>query len=343
MAFLFKRNLRTSNEIVRQLLDQVIKLDTSYGSEKKKAQDEVTRHLLTLKTFINGDTNALTDSAQSFNESIAHLCQEIFSVDLIYNLIIHLSDIDFDSRKIVMTLFSFLLKQKASNKLITVEYISRNPKIIQALMQGPQNLEVSLNIGLMLRDAIKNEQLASMVLTSQSFWSYFDYVDSDSFEVASDAFSTLNVLLREHTSVVSNFFSSNDNTEKFIENMNGLITNGNYITRRESARLLAELMMVKLNYNMMTKYVNDVENLKVIMLLLGDKSKNIQVEGFNVFKIFVANPKKEKAIADILVKNREKLLEFLQNLNKERNDDLFVAEKEYIIQQIESLPKIVTT
>ncbi|TID29210.1 hypothetical protein CANINC_002095 [Pichia inconspicua] len=343
MAFLFKRSTKTTSDTVKQLNEQILKLETSYGSEKKKAQDDITRHLVTIKMFINGDAHTFTDSAQSFHESTTHLCQEVINADLIYNLIVHLVDIEFDSRKIVMTLFNFLLGQRVSNKLITVEYLLKNPKVIYALMQGPQSMEVSLNMGIMLRDALKYEQLASMIMSTQSFWPYFRFVDSECFEIATDAFATLNDLFREHPNVVSTFFSSDSNTQKFIDNINSLILNGNYVTKRESTKLLADLMMVKLNYNMMTRYVNDVENLKVIMLLLGDKSKNIQIEGFNVFKIFVANPKKEKAIVDILVKNREKLLEFLFSLNKERGDDLFIAEKDYIIQQVESLPKIVST
>lgn len=344
MAFLFKRSTKTTSDTVRQLNEQVTKLDAlSYGSDKKKAQDDITRHLAALKMFINGDVHAFTDPAQSLNESIAHLCQEVINTDLIYNLIVHLAEIEFDSRKTVMSLFTFLLGQKVSNKLITVEYLLKNPKIIYALMQGPEKVEVSLNMGLMLRDAIKYEQVASLILSTQSFWPYFNYVDSESFEIATDAFATLNDLFREHPDVVSTFFCNDDNTQKFIDNINNLIMRGNYITKRESTKLLADLMMVKLNYNLMTNYVNEVENLKVIMLLLGDKSKNIQIEGFNVFKIFVANPRKEKTIVDILVKNRDKLLEFLYSLNKERGDDLFLAEKDYIIQQVESLPKIVAT
>lgn len=343
MAFLFKRNPKTSTDLVRQLNDQVVKLDASYGSEKKKVQDEITRHLLTLKTFINGDPNILFDSTTSLSESTGQLCQDIINADLLYHLVVHLPDIEFDSRKIVQTLFHFLLNQKVSNKFITIDHILKHPKLLQVLIQGPENHEVSLNMGLMLRDSIRNKQLASAFLNNQSFWTYFEYVSSESFEITTDAFSTLNFALREHPSIVSVFFSNEENTDRFVSKINKLIMQGNYITRRESTKLLADLMMVKLNYSMMTSYVNDVENLKVIMLLLGDKSKNIQVEGFNVFKIFVANPKKEKSIIDILVKNREKLLEFLENLNKERNDDLFVAEKDYIIQQIEALPKIVPT
>lgn len=36
----------------------------------------------------------------------------------------------------------------------------------------------------------------------------------------------------------------------------------------------------------MTKYIADAENLKLMMNLLRDKSRNIQFEAFHVFKVF---------------------------------------------------------
>lgn len=344
MSFLFKRSPKTLNDLVRILNEQLSKLDVSNGSEKKKAQDEVARHLLTIKSIINGEDVLSTDtSSGSQQDHIAQLYNEFYSTDVIYNLIMCLPDIDFDSRKIVVLLFISFLRNKVGNRLVTIDYLLNKHKIIVALMRGPELPEISLNIGAMLREAIKFEPIARSILYDPLFWKYFIYVNSESFEVSTDAFSTLHDILTYHTKLVGTFFSVNSNVEKFIVMINKLITNGDYITKRESIKLLADMIMVKLNYNLMTKYVNDVENLKIIMLLLGDKSKNIQLEGFNVFKVFVANPKKEKAVIDILAKNRTKLLEFLENFNKERNDELFVAEKEYIIQQIQGLPKIVSS
>ncbi len=68
----------------------------------------------------------------------------------------------------------------------------------------------------------------------------------------------------------------------------------------------------------MTRYISDQENLKLMMNMLRDKSKNIQFEAFHVFKVFVANPNKARSILDILVKNKEKLIAFLSNFHNEK-------------------------
>lgn len=48
-----------------------------------------------------------------------------------------------------------------------------------------------------------------------------------------------------------------------------------------------------------------------MMIMLKERSRNIQFEAFHVFKVFVANPNKPKPILDILLRNRDKLVDFL--------------------------------
>lgn len=72
--------------------------------------------------------------------------------------------------------------------------------------------------------------------------------------------------------------------------------------------------------------------------MLKEKSRNIQFEAFHVFKVFVANPNKPRPIAEILLRNREKLVEFLLQFHTERTDDeQFNDEKAYLIKQIQEM------
>lgn len=77
-------------------------------------------------------------------------------------------------------------------------------------------------------------------------------------------------------------------------------------------------MLDKANYNIMTKYISSVDNLKLMMNLLKDKSRNIQFEAFHVFKVFVANPNKPQPVSEILQRNQEKLLKFLREFQNDR-------------------------
>ena len=56
------------------------------------------------------------------------------------------------------------------------------------------------------------------------------------------------------------------------------------------------------------------------------------------FQIFVANPNKPQPILDILLRNKEKLVEFLSRFHTERSEDeQFNDEKSYLIKQIKEL------
>lgn len=111
----------------------------------------------------------------------------------------------------------------------------------------------------------------------------------------------------------------------------------------------------------MTKYISSADNLKLMMNLLRDKSRNIQFEAFHVFKVFVANPHKTRPIVDILVKNQDKLIHFLGNFHNDRQgtvkkknchfiyyftknyiseDEQFNDEKAFLIKQIQELQPI---
>ena len=86
------------------------------------------------------------------------------------------------------------------------------------------------------------------------------------------------------------------------------------------------------------RYISDPENLKIMMNMLRDPSKNIQFEAFHVFKVFVANPNKSKPIMDILLRNQSKLVGFLEKFHESRaEDEQFADEKSYLIKQIKEL------
>ena len=51
----------------------------------------------------------------------------------------------------------------------------------------------------------------------------------------------------------------------------------------------------------------------------------------------MANPNKTKPILDIIMKNQQKLVEFLSNFHNDRSDDeQFNEEKAYLIKQVTS-------
>ena len=55
--------------------------------------------------------------------------------------------------------------------------------------------------------------------------------------------------------------------------------------RPDCCQLLGELLLDRHNFTIMTRYISNPDNLKLMMNMLREKSRNIQFEAFHVFKV----------------------------------------------------------
>lgn len=333
MAFLFRKNPKTPPDLVRALNEQLGKLEA--GSDNKKYQEECGRFLRQIRLMIYGD-----DENEPQQEQIQHLEREIYSTDTLYHLVAALKALDFDSRKDVFILFLSLLRRQEGGASWGVDYLlKRRPETITLLLRAPEEYETALVSGQILRDCIKFEAINKFILESPLFWNYFRYVELPVFEVATDAFSTLHDLLTIHKKMLSEFLANN--YDVFIYHANQLIQSKNYVTKRQSVRLLAELVLQRQNQVFLNKYFDDTTNLKLIMLLLSDKLKNLQYEAFHIFKFFIAKPKKSPKVLEVLTKNKDNFVTFFENFQIDNHQDAnIVEERDYILNEIKKLPHI---
>lgn len=56
-----------------------------------------------------------------------------------------------------------------------------------------ENADIALNCGMMLRECIRVQELADIILKSSDLYKFFDYVQKSTFDIASDAFATFKV------------------------------------------------------------------------------------------------------------------------------------------------------
>lgn len=331
--FSFSKKLPKPNEIVKSVKDGFTILEKSASNPKnvEKALEELTKSFEAMKITLVGN-----EEHEPNQETILILVNEIHSSDIIPLLITFIHKFDFEARKDLTKVFEVLLKRQVGSRSPTVDYIAKNTTILDALVLGYEIPESAKNCGTMLRECCKHEALTKLLLTSNQFWNFFKYVELSNFDVASDAFVTFKELLTKHKQLVAEFIEKY--YEKFFESFTALLTSANYVTKRQSLKLLGELLLDRANFNVMTKYITEQQNLKLMMNLLREKSKNIQFEAFHVFKVFVANPNKPAPILHILVKNKEKLITFLSNFQNDKEDDQFNDEKAFLLKQIQQLP-----
>jgi calcium binding protein 39 len=119
-------------------------------------------------------------------------------------------------------------------------------------------------------------------LPTASLYSFPHYIEDTKFGVSCDAFANFKEILTRHKSMVAEYLEKN--YDRFFAMYGALIASTNYVTKRQSLKLLGEILLDRANFNVMTRYIANETNLKIIMNLLKDKSKNIQFEAFHVFK-----------------------------------------------------------
>lgn len=198
------------------------------------------------------------------------------------------------------------------------------------------------------------------------FYTFPSYIENSTFGISCDAFAAMKVSFSEtdavaanpklryqdcltrHKQMVAQYLEAN--YDRFFSMANALILSNNYVTKRQSLKMLGEILLDRSNYNIMTRYISFEGNLKMMMNFLRDKSRNIQYEAFHVFKVshmrlcparreendsrrrgreewltasqvFVANPNKPPQIVAILRRNKDKLLSFLKEFHNDKDGE----------------------
>ncbi|RSH76679.1 uncharacterized protein EHS24_005427 [Apiotrichum porosum] len=331
MNFFNRTKTRSPVESVRLLRDYMSRLDGPGSSEaKKKVTEECSRLIFAIKASLCGEGDA-----DSTPEMVTAVANEVYNTDLLAHLVSHMPKLEFEARKDVGHIFNTLLRRTIGTRLPTVELMVNKPEIIFTTLKGYADPEVALNTGMILKEMLRYEPLAKILLYSDQFYTFPTYIEDATFGISCDAFANMKETLTKHKPMVAQYLDQN--YDRFFAMYNTLIMSNNYVTKRQSLKLLGEILLDRANYTIMTRYIASEANLKLMMNFLRDRSRNIQFEAFHVFKVFVANPNKPPEIARILKRNKERLLIFLKDFHNDKDDEQFNDEKSFLCAQIERL------
>jgi len=329
MNFFGGKKHKSPPELVKSM-KEACQAISSNPKNLEKANEEISKGITSMKSILFGDSEHEPNP-----ETAGLLATEVLSNDLIPLLVIHISKLEFEAKKDLALVFNNLLRRQAGSRYPTVEYIYKNSEILDNLVKGYDVSDVAITCGSMLRECIKHESLSKHLLYSNNFWEFFKYVEMANFDIASDAFATFKELLTKHKTLSAEFLEKN--YDQVFEKYTQLLNSQNYVTRRQSLKLLGELLLDKANFYIMTRYISSSNNLKLMMNLLRDKSRSIQFEAFHVFKVFVANPNKTKPVLEILQKNKDRLIAFLTQFHNDKEEEQFNDEKAFLLKQIQAI------
>ncbi|CAI9755030.1 unnamed protein product [Fraxinus pennsylvanica] len=281
--------------------------------------------------------------SQPVPEACAQLTREFFKDDTLRLLILCLPQLNFEARKDATQVVANLQRQLVNSRLIASDYLEANLDLMDQLIPGYEDPVIALHYGGLLRECLRHQVVARYVLKSEHMKKFFDYVQLPNFDVASDAAATFKELMTRHKSTVAEFLTGNYSWF-FAEFNSKLLESTNYITRRYAVKLLGDVLLDRSNSGVMIRFVSSKDNMRVLMNLLRESHKSIQIDAFHVFKLFVANQNKPCDVVNLLVANRNKLLRFFDGFSMDRDDELFEADKAQVVKEIEELrPRAPTT
>ncbi|XP_076911535.1 putative MO25-like protein At5g47540 [Bidens hawaiensis] len=329
MKALFKPKPLTPVELVHHIRDLLKNPDVLEAKRQDKVH-ELTKLIHEVKIVLYGD-----DMSEPHEDACAKLTQEFFKEDILRLLIAHLPNLDPGSRQDITHVLANLQRQRVHGHYVASEYFEQHTDILDLLIPGYDDPETAISFGAILRDCIRHQVAAKYILESDHMKTFFSYQHDTNFDVASDAAATFKELLTRHKSTVAEYLDNN--YDWFFTEYNKLMESSNYITRRNAVKLLGAMLLDRSNTAVMVRYVSSLENMRLLMNLLRDSNKTIQLEAFHVFKLFPANRNKPQDIVNVLVANRSKLLRFLSEFTFEKADEEFEADKAQVRNEIENL------
>ncbi|XP_076917560.1 putative MO25-like protein At5g47540 [Bidens hawaiensis] len=329
MKALFKPKPLTPVELVHHIRDLLNNPDVLEAKRQDKVR-ELTRLIHEVKIVLYGD-----DMSEPHEDACAKLTQEFFKEDILRLLIAHLPNLDPGSRQDITHVLANLQRQRVHGHYVASEYFEQNTDILDLLIPGYDDPETAISFGAILRDCVRHQVAAKYILELDHMKTFFSYQHDTNFDVASDAAATFKELLTRHKSTVAEYLDNN--YDWFFTEYSKLLESSNYITRRNAIKLLGAMLLDRSNTAVMVRYVSSLENMRILMNLLRDSNKTIQLEAFHVFKLFPANQNKPQDIVNVLVVNRSKLLRFLSEFTFEKADEAFEADKAQVMKEIKNL------
>lgn len=323
--------------------------DTAKDRLRRSISEDVQKQLQALLEVLEDAADRGERGASLGGDHTAEIASEFLAqfllADLPSRLIGSLGELEFEVRKDVISVFSAIVRMGAhlgADQQIQ-EYARRHPRFYELLVEGYDKPEIATHCGVMLRSCARHRHLVEVFLGQpQVVIRLLHFTRHESFDISSDAFSSLHDFLLTHKAISAMFLEAN--FHDFFAQYNGLLQSDDYVTQRQALKLLSEMLLDRTFMRVMLAYIGDDQFLQIHMNLLRADSKAIQLEAFHVFKIFVANPQKPPRVQYILYKNKEKLVKLLEKLRPNRPGDRQFAEDRTTVigklQVLEPPPKM---
>ncbi|OHS97087.1 hypothetical protein TRFO_09646 [Tritrichomonas foetus] len=254
------------------------------------------------------------------------LVNEISHCDFIMDGLDNMLELPVEQRKQFSNIFTGAIAHQTGSEFPVAIWVQRNPRALDTLLGFYNHPELAVCAGDMLRLCVRHVALANQLLQPERLDRLFGFFSVLNFDVSADSFCTFHdLILNSEDYLIAN-------SQSIIDRLHGTLDETKYAACRQSLKLIGEIIISFRKFQDI--YLTNQQNLITIMKLMSSAYKNIQMEAFDVFKLFVAREQKPEPILKILRANSEKLIKFIHDLLDGVEDQEVQNEKDYLLTQL---------
>jgi len=260
------------------------------------------------------------------------LVTEISHTDFIMLGLRTLIHLPVEQRKQFTIIFTGSIAHQTGSEYPIAIYVQRNPEALDILLHFYDHPELAVSAGEMLRLCAHHQSLAKQLLAQNRLDILFSYFAVPHFDVSADSFATFRELVL-YSPQSEEFLSSN--IKYIVDKLHSTLDPNNYAACRQTLKLIGEIIVQSASFQ--DSYLTEEKNLIQMMKLMASTYKNISMEAFHVFKLFVAKEEKPEPVIRILKANSQRLIDFIKDLLEGIEDSELQREKEFLIVELSGL------
>lgn len=257
------------------------------------------------------------------------LVTEISHTDFVMLGLQAMPSLPVEQRKQFTIIFTGAISHQTGSEFPLAIYVQRYPETLEILLHFYDTPELAASTGEMLRLCAHHESLARQLLQPARLDLLFSYFTVPHFDVSADSFATFRELILCSPNAEQYIQA---NAQQITDRIHATLDEKNYAACRQSLKLIGEIIMTYPSYQGF--YLKNEKNLMTMMKLMSSQYKNLSMEAFHIFKLFVAVEDKPEPILKILCANSEKLKLFIKGLLDGIEDAELQREKDFLLMEL---------
>jgi calcium binding protein 39 len=215
------------------------------------------------------------------------------------------------------------------------QHLCSVPETLNHLVSFLEQPAVANIAHIILRACLSSSQFTKFLYESEIVGSFTRFLSGSDFDRLATGFGTYDALLNTHPDVSSTYIEGH--WEIFVLQFKTLLSSPNYLMQLNFLPILTKFLLRPECRVLFIRYIDDVENLQCLMILLTNSSKRVKFQAYSLFKLFVINPRRTDRIGTALRQNQGKLCKLLTDLPLEDPDPSFEDEKNDVISILKGL------